>query len=31
LEHADQHAGIHLIRQYYPEFKPTAKHFSGAY
>lgn len=28
---ADIHAGIHLIRQYYPEFNPTKEHFDKAY
>jgi len=28
---AHQHAGVHLIRKYYPEFTPTAEHFAGAY
>lgn len=28
---ADLHAGVHLIRKYYPEFVPTAEHFKGAY
>jgi len=27
----DQHAGINLIRQYYPDFTPVAKHFEEAY
>jgi len=31
LEHADHHAGVHLIRKYYPEFQPTADHFARAY
>jgi hypothetical protein len=28
---ANSHAGVHLIRKYYPEFAPTAEHFAGAY
>lgn len=28
---ADLHAGVHLIRKYYPEFVPTVEHFAGAY
>ena len=28
---ADLHAGVHLIRKYYPEFTPTPAHFAGAY
>jgi len=28
---ADIHNGVHLIRKYYPEFKPTAEHFARAY
>lgn len=28
---ADQHAGVHLIRKYYPEFIPTDLHFKAAY
>lgn len=31
LLNADLHAGVHLIRKYYPEFIPTAEHFGGAY
>ena len=27
----DRHAGVHLIQWYYPEYKPTAAHFAGAY
>jgi len=26
-----EHAGVHLIRKYYPEFTPAAEHLSGAY
>lgn len=26
----EDHAGVHLIRRYYPEFTPTAEHFAGA-
>ena len=25
LEHADFHAGVHLIRRYYPEYQPTPR------
>lgn len=28
---ADLHAGVHLVRKYYPEFTPTPEHFAGAY
>jgi len=28
---ADLHAGVNLIRKYYPAFTPTAEHFAGAY
>lgn len=28
---ADIHAGVHLIRGYYPEFTPTAEDFARAY
>lgn len=31
LEAPGDHAGVHLIRQYYPEFTPAAEHFAGAY
>jgi hypothetical protein len=31
LEYLDDHAGVRLIRQYYPGFAPTAAHFGGAY
>jgi hypothetical protein len=31
MDHADQHAGVHLIRKYYPEFTPTPEHFALAY
>lgn len=27
----DDHAGVHLIRKYYPEFTPTPEHFAEAY
>lgn len=27
----ERHAGVHCIRRYYPEYKPTAAHFAGAY
>jgi hypothetical protein len=31
LKHADCHAGVHLIRKYYPAYQPTAADFAGAY
>lgn len=31
MKRIDDHAGVHLIRKYYPEFTPTAEHFSAAY
>lgn len=31
MDHIDTHAGVHLIRTYYPEFVPTAEHFAAAY
>ncbi len=31
LLNADLHAGVRLIRKYYPEFTPTAEHFAAAY
>lgn len=31
LQFADQHAGVHFIRQYYPDYKPTAEDFALAY
>jgi len=31
VANADDHAGVNLIRRFYPEFKPTAEHFAGAY
>lgn len=31
LEYLADHAGVRLIRQYYPNFTPTAEHFGGAY
>lgn len=31
MDHVDQHAGVHLIRQYYPSFTPTAGDFEQAY
>jgi hypothetical protein len=31
LLNADCHAGVHLIRKYYPVFRPTADHFANAY
>lgn len=27
----EEHAGVHLIRKYYPEYEPTGEHFSEAY
>jgi hypothetical protein len=30
LDTPDQHAGVHLIRRYYPEYQPTAEDFAGA-
>lgn len=27
----DQHAGVHFIRNYYPEYEPQREHFSEAY
>jgi hypothetical protein len=27
----DTHAGVHLIRKYYPEFTPTKEHFEKSY
>ena len=30
IEYADCHAGVHMIRQYYPEYKPLRKHFREA-
>jgi hypothetical protein len=31
LDNAECHAGVHLIRKYYPEFQPTREHFARAY
>lgn len=31
LEWADLHAGVRLIRKYYPEFQPTREQFAEAY
>lgn len=31
LEHCMRHAGVHLIRKYYPHFVPTAEQFQEAY
>lgn len=31
LLNADIHAGVHLIRRYYPEYVPTQEQFDGAY
>lgn len=30
IANADDHAGVNLIRKYYPEFQPTATHFAEA-
>jgi hypothetical protein len=30
LPSIDEHAGVHFIRQYYPEYVPTAKEFAEA-
>jgi len=31
LPPVEQHAGVHLIRKYYPEFEPTAEQFEQAF
>ncbi len=31
LANADDHAGVHFIRGYYPDYMPTADDFAGAY
>ncbi|HWC39364.1 MAG TPA: hypothetical protein VG476_12580, partial [Acidimicrobiales bacterium] len=31
LPPVDEHAGVHLIRKYYPEYTPTADDFKSAY
>ena len=31
MELADYHAGVHCIRRYYSDYKPTAEDFAGAY
>lgn len=31
MQHLDEHAGVRLIRKYYPEFMPTAQMFLDAY
>jgi hypothetical protein len=31
LEHADCHAGVHLIRKYYPDYQPARLDFLRAY
>jgi hypothetical protein len=31
MQNIDNHAGVNLIRQYYPDFTPTAEHFAKAY
>jgi hypothetical protein len=31
MQAIDSHAGVHLIRQYYPDFQPTSEHFTNAY
>lgn len=30
MEHIDNHAGVHFIRKYYPEFTPTREDFDRA-
>lgn len=30
MQNVDEHAGINLIRKYYPEFQPTEQHFDEA-
>jgi hypothetical protein len=31
MAHADSHRGVDFIREFYPDFIPTAEHFAGAY
>ena len=31
LENANYHAGVHLIREYYPDYQPTREHFAHAH
>lgn len=31
MTRADDHAGVHLIRKYYPEYQPRIEHFEHAY
>jgi hypothetical protein len=31
LAHAHMHAGVAFVRNFYPEFHPSAKHFDSAY
>jgi hypothetical protein len=31
MEHANDHAGVRLIRKYYPEYMPTEQDFSNAH
>jgi len=31
IEHASDHAGVYLIRHFYPEYVPTREDFAGAY
>lgn len=31
LENIDDHAGVHLIRKFYPDFTPTAEDFQRSY
>ena len=31
LEHANDHAGVHHIRHFYPKYQPTAEDFANAY
>lgn len=30
MQHIDDHAGVHFIRRYYPDFMPTEYHFKSA-
>lgn len=30
MQHIDDHAGVHFIRKYYPDFTPTRDHFKYA-
>jgi hypothetical protein len=31
MDHIENHAGVHLIRKYYPDFTPTREDFEQAY